>query len=817
MLTGMTRIALVLGFLSLLVGSAPAQSLTKQADRQFDQLAYAKAADLYEKALNNPASLTDAERRAAKIRLAYSYRQARDTRNAERAYRELIAEGDSSADYAHYHLYLAQALTSNGKYYEAESVYNTYYALQATDERTANAKSVSGSQTGGSRTPPSAGRTGRSRTGGSKLYQDVTALTHAAGVYTIEFLSINTRRSEFSPMRYKDGLVFVSEDSKRGGNLFGRKSTSFLNLYYLPDLSTLNGKVSRKRLFQPDPSQSLGWDEYTTRTANDNRTVGFFGGTNLNLGYQEQPVSESERFSRTINSKYHEGPSTFTKDGSRVIFTRNNYTGGQYRSSTDGVNKLKLYTATQTNGFWSDAVELPFNSDEYSTGHPSLANGRNGEPDQLLYFSSDRPGGFGGTDVYVSTWTNGTWSAPVNLGKGVNSKGNELFPFVDEKGNLYVSSDGHGGLGGLDLFYIQLTGESQPAGQLLNLGEPLNSPTDDFGIVTDGQRNGGYFSSNRKQGGSDDDLYRFTRQTPANPCRELTVSVFDAETKTPLVNTSVTVDNPDNEGQKQLKTDADGLVRMCLTADSDIRFMVSQEGYMTNRVGFSTKDWSDTQPSRLDIPLTKPTIVRSPGATTLRGRVLTQADRTPIAGANVAAVNECDGTIQQITTDASGLYRFTVKPGCSYLLEAIKEGMGTTGSRIEKDGSGITDLLMFKKGDVITIDNIYYDLDKAMIRPDAAAELDKVVALMQKYPAMTIEMRSHTDSRATTQYNKTLSAKRAKSATAYLKSKGIATRRMVAKGYGESALLNVCTDGVDCPEADHQQNRRTEIKIMKLE
>ncbi|GAB3222864.1 carboxypeptidase regulatory-like domain-containing protein [Spirosoma arcticum] len=800
----MTRIVLVLGFIGLLIGSALAQSLTKQADRQFDQLAYAKAADLYEKALTNPATLTDAERRAAKIRLAYSYRQARDTRNAERAYRELIAEGDSSADYAQYHLYYAQALISNGKYHEAEGAYNKYYALQAA--AAAGAKSESGSRTGGSRTR------------GSKLYQDVTALTRTAGTYTIEFLDINTRQSEFSPMLYKNGLVFVSADNKRWSKLFKRKNTPFLNLYYLPELSTLNGsKGSRKRLFRLDPGQFLGRDEYTTRTANDSKTVGFFGGTNLNLGYEEQPISESERFSKTINSKYHEGPSTFAKDGSRVIFTRNNYTGGQYRTSTDGVNKLKLYTATQTNGYWSDAQELPFNSDEFSTGHPSLANGRNGEPDQLLYFSSDRPGGFGGTDIYVSTWTDGQWSEPVNLGERVNSKGNEMFPFVDEKGNLYVASDGHGGLGGLDLFYIQLTGESQPAGELLNLGEPLNSPTDDFGIVTDGARNGGYFSSNRRRGGADDDVYRFTRAKAVNACRELTISVFDAETKVPLVNTSVTVDNPANDSQKQLKTDGSGVVRICLTADSDTRFVVSQEGYMTNKVGFSTKDLSDTQPSRLEIPLAKPTIMLPAGATMLRGRVLTQADRTPITGANVVAVNECDGSLQETVTDSEGHFLFTAKPGCSYLLEAIKEGMGTTGSHIEKDGSGVTELLMFKKGDVITIDNIYYDRNKATIRPDAATELDKVVALMQKYPAMTIEMGSHTDSRATTQYNKTLSANRAKSATAYLKSKGIAAKRMTAKGYGESALLNACVDGVDCPEADHQQNRRTEIKILKLE
>ena len=143
--------------------------------------------------------------------------------------------------------------------------------------------------------------------------------------------------------------------------------------------------------------------------------------------------------------------------------------------------------------------------------------------------------------------------------------------------------------------------------------------------------------------------------------------------------------------------------------------------------------------------------------------------------------------------------------------------MGNAGSTISREGVGNTELLMFRQGDVIRIDNIYYDRNKANIRPDAAVELDKLVDLLGKYPAMRIEMRSHTDSRATASYNRTLSDKRARAVVAYLKSKGIAGKRMIAKGYGESELTNRCADGVDCTEEEHQQNRRTEIKILKLE
>lgn len=795
----MTRFISLLGLIWLLGVPVLAQSLTKQADRQFDQLVYTKAAELYEKALTDPKSLTDSERQSARIKLGYSYRQLRDTKNAERVYKELIDGGKLTSEYNDCYLYYAQALASNGKYREAQSAYEKYNTLQPDDKNSAKF---------------------------SKLYRDVSALTRNAGSYKVEFLTMNTRKAEFSPMLYKDGLVFVSSGNEGNGikRVFKWNNTPFLDLYYAPEASALRGSKaasvggssSGKRMSRRQLIRQLGRDDYTAPTANDTKTVGFYGGNLISMGYEDQPISESDRFSQTLNTKYHEGPATFTKDGSRVIFTRNNYNNGQYRESSAGVNKLKLYTAKQINGSWGETEELPFNSDEYSNGHPTLASSRNGEPDQLLYFASDRPGGFGGTDIYVSRWMSGKWGEPVNLGKDVNTKGNELFPFADEKGNLYFSSDGHPGLGDLDMFYAQLSDDGKKALTLRNLGEPLNSAKDDFGIVTDGDRKVGYFSSNRKNGGADDDIYRFNREGSLYPCRQLTVSVFDMESREPLANTNVAVDNPAGDKQKQLKTDAEGLIRICLDVDSEFKFLASREGYLDNKVGFSTRDLSDDQPSRLEIPLAKPGEIK-PGRTVIRGRVMTQSDKKPVANAKVMAVNECDGSMQQTNSGPDGTYEFEIFPGCAYVLEAMKDNMGNVGSRITKEGVGSTDLYLFKKGDIIKIDNIYYDLNKSNIRPDAAVELDKVVDLMKKYPTMTIEMRSHTDSRATGQYNKTLSSNRAKSAVAYLKSKGISTKRMIAKGYGETELINKCKDGVDCPDEEHQQNRRTEIKILKLE
>ncbi len=790
----MTRIVSIFALVCLMVSPLLAQSLVKQADRQFGQLAYGEAISLYEQALADSVSLSDAERLEARAKLGYSYQQTRDTKNAERVYHDLIGSGNLSADYTKCYLFYAQALASNGKYREAQAAYDTYGNLQSGDKRS-----------------PSF----------SKLYRDVNALTRNAGSYKVEFLTINTHRADFSPILYKDGLVFVSTGTGGIKGVSRWNNTPFLDLYYLPNLKTIRtakavsvggNASSAKRSKRTDPAQLarlLGSDEYTAPTANDTRTVGFYGVNNLSMGYEDRPMSQSERFSRTLNTKYREGPATFTRDGSRVIFTRNNTKEGNYRDSSNSVNRLKLYTATQTNGVWSKVEELPFNSNEFSNGHPALS-----KDDNQLYFASDRPGGFGGTDIYVSNWVNGKWSEPVNLGKDVNTNGYELFPFIDEKNNIYFASDGRPGLGGLDIFCAQLSPDGQQGRVVRNLGEPLNSPNDDFGIVTDGDRTTGYFSSNRKNGGSDDDIYRFTREGSLYPCRELTLSIIDATSRLPLANATITMDNAASDKQKELKTDSAGIVRVCLNVDSDFKFVASREGYADNKVGFSTKDLSDDQPSSLEILLDKPTVSKT---ATLRGRVLSQTDHSPIANAKVVSVNECDGTTQEATSGPDGMYEFTVQTGCAYALEAIKDNMGTSGAHVDKEGVGVTDILMFKKGDVVKIDNIYYDLNKATIRPDAAAELDKVVALLAKYPAMTIEMRSHTDSRATATYNKTLSGNRAKSVVAYLKAKGVASKRMIAKGYGESELINKCKDGVNCPEEEHQQNRRTEIKILKLE
>jgi outer membrane protein OmpA-like peptidoglycan-associated protein len=548
-------------------------------------------------------------------------------------------------------------------------------------------------------------------------------------------------------------------------------------------------------------------------------------------------LSESDRFSKTLNTKYHEGPACFTHLSNKIIFTRNNFNNGKYKQSADGINKLKLYTADENGGNWSNVQEIPFNSDEYSTGHPTIS-----KDDKTVYFASDMPGGFGGTDIYSVEYNNGSWGTPRNLGKSVNSKGNEMFPFVDDNGNLYYSSDGLAGLGDLDVFFVQIQ-NGNAIGKPSNLGEPINSNKDDFGIITDGQRKSGYLSSNRKRGGIDDDIYRFTREGSLYPCRELSVFVFDADTKMPLDSVSANVTLKDGSAEVKNIDENNGL-KFCVEEKQEYTFKTVRRGYAASTVGYAAKgDLKDDQPSRLEIALskllppppviieTKPVVVQEPvvrnvnklsSKTKLKGIATLLKDNSIMEGATVTVTNECDGSVQQMITGADGAYEFELTSGCDYSLEYFKEDYIVGKVKIEKSVIKkspkvlVKDLGLLRQGDEITIDNIYYDLNQWYIRTDAAKELDKLIITLKRYPTMVVELGSHTDSRGDAGDNKVLSQKRAQAATDYLAKKGIERKRLVASGYGESQLINQCADGITCTEAEHQKNRRTTLRILRL-
>jgi outer membrane protein OmpA-like peptidoglycan-associated protein len=236
-----------------------------------------------------------------------------------------------------------------------------------------------------------------------------------------------------------------------------------------------------------------------------------------------------------INSKFNDGPATFDPSAGIIYVTRNNIQNGKPVRDKSGTVQLKIYSAEREKGVWTKIEELPFNSDDYSTAHPCVSY-----DGQWLYFASNRPGGFGGTDIYRVKRENGAWGKPENLGPEVNTEGDEMFPFAHSDGSLFFSSDGHAGLGGLDVFQTRQTASGWTTPE--NVGKPVNTPKDDFAMFYDYNTNVGYFSSNR--GGPDsDDIYWF-EDLRVRPVMLEGIALYE-RSKTPVAGAKVIVKRAD--------------------------------------------------------------------------------------------------------------------------------------------------------------------------------------------------------------------------------------------------------------------------------
>lgn len=759
---------LLLAFIFLIAQQSFAQSgRLKAANRSFENMSYIEAIRNYEDYLRTAKTGTP-EMKEALTKLGYSYRKVQDSRNAERIYAELIDRYSKDLE-SEIYLYFAQALANNGKYKESQKMYSRYGQEQTTDMR------------------------GRRFT---VAYMDNSHFYQDSATYKIDYLyALNSRQSDFSPMYYKNGLVFVSAREEGGAikRVFMQNQTPFLDLFMFPDTAELrkDNIVAMKQASGVGGGSSFSASEKLEAMATEEK---------------EKPLSKIEQFSKTLNSKYHEGPVTFFKDYKKLVFTRNNYNKGRSRTSSDGVNKLKLYMAVENGKHWGGVKELPFNNDDYSCGHPALS-----PDDTKLYFVSDMPGGFGGTDIYVVDYRDGNWGSPVNLGREINTEGNEMFPFMDENGNMYFSSDGHEGLGGLDVFYVEMK-EGIPVSDIKNLGAPINSEKDDFGFITNGTRSSGYFSSNRKRGYGDDNLYSFR-----HGCRQLNILVYDAGSKKPLEAVDVRM-SKNGENKELFVTGSDGKVTVCLETGTDFEFKAMKEGYESNGVSYGTFASSLKNQTSITIYLEKSK------APIIKGTIVSEVNQRPIQGAVVTLKNGKDGSEEQIVTGADGRYEFQPKKEGEYSVTAAKdryaentESLGKVKQTRKGPKTVEQNLGLVGQGDIFRLENIYYDFGQYFIRPDAAKELEtKLIPILKKYPNMRIEVRSHTDSRASDAFNLKLSANRARAVLDYLAARGINTKRVVAKGYGETELLNNCDDEAECKEDQHQANRRTEFKILDI-
>jgi len=304
------------------------------------------------------------------------------------------------------------------------------------------------------------------------------------------------------------------------------------------------------------------------------------GNSYLELYQMEKDVEGNwlspELLKGDINGRFHEGPATFSKDGNTVYFTRSNYFKRKMVVNEQEENNLKIFKATLINGEWKNLEEFPFNSDDYSCGHPTLS-----ESGKLMYFVSDMPGGTGGTDLYVTTLKDGKWTQPVNLGPEVNTSGNEMFPYIHSDGSLYFSSDAHNSMGGLDVFITTHNGTRWLKPE--NLNYPLNSIKDDFGFSLNRDDNTGFVSSSRTKS---DKMYSFEKHAP-------TFTLYGRArkkgTQTPVEGVIVEITNSATGKVTSVVSDKTGNFKLKLDTESEYNLYCTKFGCFSKTDNISTK------------------------------------------------------------------------------------------------------------------------------------------------------------------------------------------------------------------------------------
>lgn len=350
--------------------------------------------------------------------------------------------------------------------------------------------------------------------------------------YTIKNIESNSKYQDFGTAFYKDSLVVFA--------------------------STRNRKSISKKIWFGNSQPYL--ELYTGIVDSDGE------------------INEVKLISKGINSKYHDANVIFTKDHKTVYFTSDNYLKKKFVKDTLGWNLNQLYRAKVSDkGTFVDIEPMPFNSDNYQTGHPALS-----KDETKLYFISDMPGSIGLTDIFmVDVHHDGTYGSPINLGPNINTEGKEMFPFLDVNNVLYYSSDGYtGGFGGLDIYANQMM-SNEALNKSISIGSPLNSELDDFAIVFQNEKRTGYFSSNRKGGRGDDDIYFFKELTPiVFECNQFVSGVVkDTKTNEIISNATIEVFGDDNIVLASVKSDELGQFSLELACDSTYRFVGSKKGY----------------------------------------------------------------------------------------------------------------------------------------------------------------------------------------------------------------------------------------------
>lgn len=618
---------------------------------------------------------------------------------------------------------------------------------------------------------------------------------------------INSPLLEFSPTFFEDGILFVSTMSP------GKKYQGY------------DKKIKK-------PTMSI-----------------FLAKRNDISGGLERPAP----FALELTTKMHEGPLTFDRNAEKVYFTRNDLKRKRKKSA-----KLKIYQSVKSpDGTWSTAKELPFNMDDFDTAHPTISADGN-----TLIFSSNRPEGLGGMDLYQTTLKDGTWTEPVNLGSLVNTDKNEVFPFLHADHSLFFSSDGYIGEGGLDIFYTILDTDSDYVAPV-NLGNPFNSPKDDLGFILDRDKKNGYFSSNRETGKGEDDIYGFNlndgnideyfyfKNLVPEVLEEITYNIKDGDSNQPIDGMNIaffplnsTLIDSSMLGRNRAgeiillpninKKNYDALQKAAINHGRNAR--TNEQGYLKIALPkgyYATISHNENYLDQYAVITTSVGNISlepkySTGCTPVRGKVINSRSQAGVPNVTVKMVNEKDIVLHTTQTGESGYFDACAKCGQIYrfLLDISGTEIGQADLDTKNtpcDNANAYNIIVpineasiaLEEGSIIELKNLYFNFNDPSIRANARKDLDELVTVLNQFPDMEIEIASYTDAVGSKDYNLGISQKRAEKVAEYLVSQGIADTRLLAIGYGESGIRNHCMDGVKCSDKEHQFNRRIEIKITK--
>jgi outer membrane protein OmpA-like peptidoglycan-associated protein len=622
------------------------------------------------------------------------------------------------------------------------------------------------------------------------IYSQTTynRLVDTAELYKAEFINlkgINTPYLEFSPAFYEQGLVFVSS---------------------LPQ--------TKKRIVD----KNIGEHFFSLKYAE----IDSYG----NL----EKLSE---FPEGIRLNYHAGPVAFSSDNNLMFLSRNTADTRIRKNEKHDVKPIGIFIYGKTDGNWVLDSELPVNSYGYMVMHPTWD-----EENSRLIFASDMPGGYGGTDLYSIIKTENGWQNLKNLGPEINTDYNESFPFIYRSQFLFFASNKDGGLGGIDMYFSY-----EDNGQFLtpvNLGDRFNSEYDDFSLIISDDPSVCYFSSSRPGGSGKDDIYMIRSERPifrmfhdyytiiaqeknsGNPLSDvkITFSSFEIDksekprvSKSPVNEIIYQLDPSKARESKPILTDANGKYNIVLSSGSFIITAV-KPGYQPHSSVYVTDKFNTIIEIEMELEIID----------TFHFSFLDSDNKSPITDVSFEIT---DGRAAELGKKDNVTYYLNIVRGNSVAIKTPDDEYLSKELTIQYPSTpAIFDILLEKKvkyvvqmpvaiGEKFVLKDIFYAYNSSELDKRAKSELDRLADHLLKNPKLRIELSSHTDSRGNDEYNQLLSEERSMSAYNYLIKKGIDKNRIIPQGYGETMLRNHCINNVNCSEAEHAENRRTEIRVIE--